>query len=108
MVISLYALTYLMSSFEFVLSLILLDLMHLRLNTFENLLQFVCFQWNDLVVIGDLLHAFDLVAFGLRLGAGDLVLKVFLVRISVNHAREDLISVCLHTSCLKGKGTLSE
>ena len=40
-----------MSSFELFLSLILLDFMHLGLNTLKHLLQLVCLQWYDLVVI---------------------------------------------------------
>ena len=40
-----------MAGIEYFGGLVLCDIVHLRLNTLEHLLQLLCLQWDDLVVI---------------------------------------------------------
>ena len=51
-----------------------MDVLHVRLNAFKHLFEFLCLQWDDLIVVADLLYVLDLFTFSLGFSAGDLLL----------------------------------
>jgi len=75
-------------------SCIILDLVHLKLNSFEDLLELLGLQRNDLVVISDFLDIFNLFSLCLGFHSCYLIFKVLLQGKVGNHVANDLLTIC--------------
>jgi hypothetical protein len=88
----------LMSRLETLCQVVLLDFVHLGLNSLENLLEFLRLQRDHLVVVGDLLNVLNLFSLSLRLHFHYAVFELRASRVLRYHFLNDLITPFLHAS----------
>ena len=87
--------------------LILLDVLHLRLNSLEYNPEFFGLRRNNFIIISDFFDVFNLLSLGLLFDTDDLVLKIGLLRELFNHLSNHLVTVS-GRGRFKGEGTLTD
>lgn len=97
-----------MSAFIIRVIPVLLNIMHVALNSLEDLLELVSFQRNNLVIVVDLLDVFDLFFLCLDFNSQYFFLDYLLIWVLIYHTLDKLILIISTHHSFEIKWTLSD